>query len=1004
MRKLSWFFLFQIVLFSTIVSAQKSAIYTYELKDFDKALALYNDKQYASAQHIFESVKTNAVTEEVKSDCAYYIANCAIRTNQPNADALMEKFVEEYPTSTKQNQAYIEVAHFFFEQGNFPKALQWFDKVDESYMSKSDLDKFNFQKGYSYFNAKKKKEATTYFNKVVNSTEYGSQAKYYLGFMAYEGDDYKEATKYFDEVSGEEKYKEKLSYYQADMNFKLGNFQKAIDLGQTAMAKSNEIEKSELNKIIGESYFNLKQYGKAIPFLEQYAGKKGKWNNTDFYQLGYAYYEQKEYEKAISQFNKIIEGKDFVAQNAYYHLGLSYLNTGKKQEALNAFKNASEMDFNALIQEDAALNYAKLSYEIGNAYQTVPGILLDFLKKYPNNSSRSEVEKLLVDSYISSKNYKEALVLLEKNRTPENKLAYQKVLFYRGVELYNDGNYAEALKMFNSAVKEQKNPDFTARATFWKAESEYVTDDFQSALISYKQFAGLAAAKTTDEYKNINYNIAYTYFKLKEYDQAGNYFQAQIDNSKEDKVRLNDSYLRLGDCRFVSAKYSSAMEAYAKAMDAKGVDADYAQYQKALSYGFMSRNDKKVDELNNFLQMYKKSQYRDDALYELGNTYVAQKKNDQAIKTYDQLISEYKNGSFTSKSILKQGLIYYNTDRDDQALVKFKKVAAEFPKTPEALEAVSTARLIYVDSGKVDEYASWVRTLDFVAVTDAELDNDTYEGAFKQYSQNNSKVAITGFAGYISKFPTGIHALEANYYLAQLYAAEGSETKAAANYQYVVDQPRNEFTEQSLNKLAQIFLKAKDCDKAIPVLVRLSEESDSAQNQNFAQANLMKCYYDKKDYNNSVVYADKVLQNQKADANVKADAQIIVARAAMQTGDEDKAKAAYAKLATTSKGELAAEALYYDAYFKTKEGKFDASNTAVQKLAKNYSAYKYYGAKSLVLMAKNFYGLKDSYQATYILDNVINNFTDYPDVVEEARKELSAIKIEESKTNSSISK
>ena len=1004
MRKLFWFFLLQVLFISTTVLAQKSAIYTYDLKEFDKALALYNDKQYASAQLIFEHVKNEATTEEVQSDCAYYIANCAIRTNQANADALMEKFVDDYPTSTKQNQAYIEAAHFFFEQGNYPKALQWFDKVDESYMSKSDLDKFNFQKGYSYFNAKKKKEATSYFNKVVNSPEFGSQAKYYLGFMAYEGDDYKEATKYFDEVSGEEKYKEKLSYYQADMNFKLGNFQKAIDLGQIAMAKSNALEKSELNKIIGESYFNLKQYGKAIPFLEQYAGKKGKWNNTDFYQLGYAYYEQKNYEKAISQFNKIIEGKDFVAQNAYYHLGLSYLNTGKKQEALNAFKNASEMEFNAEIQEDAALNYAKLSYEIGNQYQTVPGILLDFLEKYPNNSSKSEVEKLLVDSYISSKNYKEALVLLEKNKTPENKLAYQKVLFYRGMELYTESNYSEALKMFNGAVKEQKNPEFTARATFWKAESEYVTDDFENALLSYKQFAGLAEAKKTDEYKNINYNIGYTYFKLKEYDQAASSFEAQINNSKEDKVRLNDSYLRLGDCRFVNAKYGPAMEAYAKAINAKGVDADYAQYQKAISYGFMSKNDKKIDELNNFLLMYKKSSYRDDVLYELANTYVADKKNDQAIKTYDQLISEFKNGSFTSKAILKQGLIYYNTDRDEQALVKFKKVAAEFPKTPEALEAVSTARLIYVDSGKVDEYATWVRTLDFVAVTDVDLDNDTYEGAFKQYNQNNSKLAITGFTGYVSKFPSGIHSLEANFYLAQLYFAEGSESKSVANYQYVIDQSRNEFTEQALTRLSQIFLKAKDCDKSIPVLVRLESEADYPQNKSFAQANLMKCYYDKKDYDNSVVYADKVLQNPKADANVKSDAQIIVARAAMQTGDEDKAKAAYAKLSATSKGELAAEALYYDAYFKTKEGKFDASNVAVQKLAKNYSAFKYYGAKSLVLMAKNFYGLKDSYQATYILDNVINNFTDYPDVVEEAKRELSAIKLEESKTNSSITK
>jgi hypothetical protein len=53
-------------------------------------------------------------------------------------------------------------------------------------------------------------------------------------------------------------------------------------------------------------------------------------------------------------------------------------------------------------------------------------------------------------------------------------------------------------------------------------------------------------------------------------------------------------------------------------------------------------------------------------------------------------------------------------------------------------------------------------------------------------------------------------------------------------------------------------------------------------------------------------------------------------------------------------------------------------------------------------MAKNFYGLKDSFQATYILDSVIKNFTDFPDVVSEAQTELDTIKREEAKTNSSI--
>jgi tetratricopeptide (TPR) repeat protein len=1004
MHKLPRFLFFLIFIGFAPISAQKSTIYTHDLKDFNTALTLYNDKQYISAKLIFEKVKATATTEEIQSDCAYYAANCAIRTNQSNADELMERFVADYPTSVKQNQAYVEVAHFYFNQGNYPKALEWFDKVDESNLSRSDNDMFNFQKGYSFFNSKNKKEATLYFNKVVNSAEYGSQAKYYLGFMAYEGDDYKEATKYFDAVSGEEKYKEKLSYYQADMNFKLGNFQKAIDLGEKAMAKSTPLEKSELNKIIGESYFNLKKYDKAIPYLENYKGKKGKWNNTDFYQLGFAYYEQKEYDKAISQFNKIIGGKDFVAQNGYYHLGQSYLNLNKKQEALNAFKNASEMDFDASLKQEASLNYAKLSYEIGNSYQSVPAVLMDFIKKYPNNANNSELERLLIDSYISSKNYKEALVLLEKNSAPENKAAYQKVLFYSGLELYTDGDYEQALRLFTKATTEQKDAAITARATFWKGETEYVLDDFKNALLSFKQFSASSGAAATPEFKNYNYNIAYTYFKLKEYDQAGNYFQNQIEKGTADKVRLHDSYLRLADCRFVTSKYWPAMEAYVKVIELKSVDADYAYFQKAICYGFVSKNEKKIEELNLFLQLYPKSEYRDDAMFELGNTYVAENKQDLAIKTYDKLNAEFKNGSFTSKAVLRQGLIYYNSDKDEQALVKFKKVAADFPKSPEALEAVSTARLIYVDNGRVDEYATWVRTLDFVAVTDADLDNDTYEAAEKQFQQSNTKQAISGFSSYISAFPKGIHALKANFYLAQSYFSDGSESKSIPNYEYVIAEPRNEFTEQSLVRLAQIFLKNKECDKAILVLSRLENEADFPQNKTFAQSNLMKCYYESKEYQNSVVYAEKVLANPKTDDNVKSDAQIIIARAAIQTGDETKARLAYAKLLGIAKGELAAEALYYDAYFKNKDSKFELSNDSVQKLAKNYSGYRFFGAKGLVLMAKNYYGLKDSFQATYILDNVIQNFTDFPDVVTEAQSELDAIKAEESKTNSSIIK
>src|SRR5690606_10165151 len=104
------------------------------------------------------------------------------------------------------------------------------------------------------------------------------------------------------------------------------------------------------------------------------------------------------------------------------------------------------------------------------------------------------------------------------------------------------------------------------------------------------------------------------------------------------------------------------------------------------------------------------------------------------------------------------------------------------------------------------------------------------------------------------------------------------------------------------------------------------------------------------------------------------DAHLIVARSAMKTNNEDRAKTAYAEVEKTATGEAAAEALYYQAYFKNKAGNYEASNESVQRLAKDYSSYKYYSAKGLVLMAKNFYQLDDAFQATYILESVMENF------------------------------
>lgn len=985
--------------FST--QAQESKIYKNTSDKYDHAVELYKEKQFAVAQLLFDEIRLKETNTELEANSAYYSANIALQLGQDAAGHKIKDFVYDYPTSSKQVEALLDLSTYYFNQGDFEESLRYSNQINPVVLSPSQVDRLNFQKGYGFFVKKNYTSAKSEFEKIKEGSVFENQAKYYLGYISYDKNDYNQANEYFNEVSEVEKYQEKMGYFKADMFFKTGDFNKAIEEGLKQLPKSNEEEKSELSKIIGESYFNIAQYSNALPYLLNYNGKNGRWSNTDFYQLGYTYYKQNDYERAVSEFNKIIGGSDAVAQNAYYHLGESYLKLNQKTQALNAFKNASELPFNERITEDANANYAKLSYDIGNAYQSVPEVINSFLVKYPNSAYKTEMQDLLVDSYVTTKNYKAALDILEKNKSSLNKAVYQKVTFYRGVEFFNEGKYSDALSLFNKSIAERQDNRFVSRATYWRGEAQYALGNYSDALSTLETFVDLPQAKNTPEYKNASYTLGYTHFKMKNYSAAAHQFENYIQSSS-DSQKKGDAQLRLADAYFVDGKYTQATQAYNAVALSKSSHSDYAAFQKALSNGFMQKNDVKIKELQSFLKDYPNSSYADNAMYELGATYANTKQVNQAITTFDQLIQKYPKSSFVSKSILRQGLVYYNSGDNTKAIERFKKVVNEYPGTEDAIQAVQNARIAYNDAGQTAEFANWVKGVDFVDISTAELEHDAYEAADKLLAQNKKEQAIKGFKDYISQYPNGSYATKASFNIAELLYAENKTAEAKNYYSAVNSKTKNEYTEPALVRLATISMQEKNNTESMTYLKSLLGVASNEQNILFAQSNLMKLYLNHKELTTAVTYAQQVVKNSKADKKVLSDAYVVLGRDAIQTGNKAQAKTYFESLSKIATGEAAAEALYYDAYFKTEDKKYDASNTAVQKLAKDYASYQYFGAKGLVLMAKNFHGLKDSYQAVYVLESVISNFKQYDDVVQEANALLSQYKSQESKRNSSV--
>ena len=77
-------------------------------------------------------------------------------------------------------------------------------------------------------------------------------------------------------------------------------------------------------------------------------------------------------------------------------------------------------------------------------------------------------------------------------------------------------------------------------------------------------------------------------------------------------------------------------------------------------------------------------------------------------------------------------------------------------------------------------------------------------------------------------------------------------------------------------------------------------------------------------------------------------------------------------------------------------------NEGDQVLIPNPGYPTYTSVTKLVGAEPFYYNLKDAYQATFILENVIKNFSQFEDIVKEAQAELDAIKTNEAKTNNSV--
>ena len=64
----------------------------------------------------------------------------------------------------------------------------------------------------------------------------------------------------------------------------------------------------------------------------------------------------------------------------------------------------------------------------------------------------------------------------------------------------------------------------------------------------------MVSAPNSQGYKHLDYQLGYTYFKLKDYNSAASYFKNFTEKNGNPQMTV-DAYARLGDSYFVTSRY-----------------------------------------------------------------------------------------------------------------------------------------------------------------------------------------------------------------------------------------------------------------------------------------------------------------------------------------------------------------------------------------------------------------------------------------------------------------
>ena len=971
--------------------AQQTEPLTDSRRLFDDGKELFLRRDYAAAQQTLSRFVQQKPQASLADEAAYMIACTSYELKSPDCIKQLEGYLEQHPDSRYANRVQSLIASAYFFQEKYPEAIACFKGCQFDLLADSERDACTLRMGTAYLKMGNLQEAAVWFSILKEvSSEYHIDAVYHLAYIDYVQKQYDKALQGFRETGESSKYAALSPYYIADIHLVRGNYQQARQIASTYLEAYPRQEKAiEMKRICGEACYGLKQYAAAIDYLSAYRSETEEHaERNSLYKLGMSFFYTGVYSEAAAALGEVTTVQDALTQNAYLHMGLAYLQLKERNRARMAFEQASAMNYDRDIKEQAFYNYALCIHETSySPFAESVTVFERFLNEFPNSVYTEKVNDYLIEVYMNTRSYMAALNSIAKISRPGNRIleAKQKLLFRLGTQAFAQAAFENAIEYFSQSLQLGRyNQQTQADAYYWRGESKYRLEQYGAAASDYRQYLEFAPDRRSTEYGLALYNLGYTAFKQKQYDKALTWFT----RCAESGIRLEndvvaDVYNRMGDCNFYARRFDAADAQYAQASGYSMSLSDYSLFQQSIIKGLQREYGKKIELLNRLITGFPESQYLDDALYEQGRAFVQLEDNDNAVKRYSLLVQRYPESPLSRRAANEIGLLYYQNDKYNEAIAAYKKVISTYPGSEEARLAQRDLKSIYIDLNRVDDYMAFVSTIPGGANFDVnERDSLTYVAAERVYMRGNITEAKNSFVRYLQSFPQGAFSVDAHYYLGLIDYNEKNYTGAVSHLDKVVEYPDNKFSGEAMAMCADIAYREKEYEKSLGLYKRMADRAVSQEERVTARTGAMRSAWMVKDCQEIISVASGLIAESKLAPELANEAHYYRAKALLAEGQNKEAAGDLAVLAKDTRNVYGAEAKYLLAQLYFDNGETGKAEKEVLDYIEVSTPHAYWLARSFVLLSDVYMKLGRNLDAKQYLLSLQQNYQADDDIAE----------------------